>query len=151
MTKSRILTSAIFFTQPDQRKRSQIFSSMSSNFHSRNVCSGNVSKKSFSKTTPTFVFAGPVCFLVFQFLFFVLSSTPGHVSTNDCLEGWQCSFIMQNICLSFTWTKNTLSISYRSCSACNSDNRVKPWVTWDKAKNSTPQEVCGKGVCKVHV
>ena len=43
-----------------------------------------------------FVFTSPMCSLVFQFLP-VLSSMPRHVSTNGCLEGWQCSLLTSNI------------------------------------------------------
>lgn len=38
----------------------------------------------------TCVFASPMCSLIFQFLP-VPPSMPGHVSTNGCLESWQCN------------------------------------------------------------
>ena len=45
----------------------------------------------------TFVFAHPMCLLVFQSLSFVLPSTLGQVSTNGCLEGWQCRLLISNV------------------------------------------------------
>ena len=35
--------------------------------------------------------------LVFQFLSFILQSTPGHVPTNFCLEGWQNSWLITTV------------------------------------------------------
>ena len=51
----------------------------------------------------TFVFASRMCSLVFQFLP-VPSSMPEHVSTNGCLEGWQCSLLTSNIVPSISGT-----------------------------------------------
>ena len=45
----------------------------------------------------TFIFAHPMCLLVFQSLSCVLQSTLGHVSTNGCLKGWQCTLLISNV------------------------------------------------------
>ena len=45
----------------------------------------------------TFVFAHPMCLLVFQSLSGVLQSTQAHVSTNGYLKRWQCSLVISNV------------------------------------------------------
>ena len=45
----------------------------------------------------TFVFAHPMSLLVFQSLSWVVQSTLGHVSTNGCRKGWQCSLLISNV------------------------------------------------------
>ena len=44
-----------------------------------------------------FVFAYPVCLLVFKSFSCIVQSTLGHVSTNGCRKGWQCSLLISNV------------------------------------------------------